>query len=376
MKMLNLIALLGLSALCFVQAAAGATIRVNCNNNSGDAALINAAITGSAAGDEIVINGPALINAPISLLGDRTYRGESRTGTVLKQANNANLVAVLASASYLSNSTTTGNPITVWQLTVDGNKANNTNSTTIGVILRNRDSVAEDLFITNMGGDGIRVTNPSANGTALTGNQSYGLIQNCFINSSGGHGVYAKDTGNKMIGWDIIDNWIAGSGDTSDSINVENANNWIIERNHLYGVHRHGIYADRAYNASISDNYVEGFGETTNVGTYYGVAVGLNGGATSYIYNNHVYNFGGEQSATSTYHYVSVVKVNYGTGTAEVVGNLVRGTSTTSASYGLYYAKGAGTALTVNYKGNQISNVTTPRFSGTGVTIVSQNSGL
>jgi len=375
MKKLNLFTLLGLTALFCAQAVHGATIHVACNNNSGDAALINSAIASSSAGDEIVIDGPALISQTISLRGDRTYRGDSRTGTVLQQANSANLVAVLASTSYLNNSATTDNPITVRQLTVNGNKANNTSSSTIGILLRSKEAVVDDVYITSMNGDGIRVSNPSANGTALTSNQNYGLIQNCFISASEGHGIYVKDTGNKCIGWDIVDNWISDSGDTSDSINVENGNNWIIERNHLYGVHRHGIYVDRAYNASISDNYVEGFGETSNVGTYYGVGVALNGGTASYINNNHVYNFGGEQSSSSTYNYVAVFRVNYGTGTAYVYGNLVRGTSTTSSSNGLYYSKGSA-ALTVNYKGNQISNVTTSRFVGTGVSIVSQNSGL
>lgn len=376
MKTLKNLAVFGFAALLFAQAAPAAVVRVTCLNNSGDSALINAAIAGSAAGDEIVIDGPASISQTISLLGDRTYRGESRTGTVLKQASNANLVAVLASASYLTNSTTTGNPITVRQLTLDGNKANNTNSTTIGILLRNRDSVVEDLLISSMRGDGIRVSNPSANGTALTGSQNNGLIQNCFISSSDGHGIYVKDTGNKCIGWDIVDNWISDSGDTSDSINVENGNNWNVERNHLYGVHRHGIFVDRAYNASVSNNYVEGFGETANVGTYYGVGVALNGGATSFICNNRVYNFGGEQSATSTYSYITVVRVNYGVGTANVYGNLVYGGSATSASSGLSYYKGSATSLTINYKGNQVTNVFSPRVVGTGVTITSANSGL
>ncbi|MES2569452.1 MAG: right-handed parallel beta-helix repeat-containing protein [Verrucomicrobiota bacterium] len=375
MKTFTQFALAGLSAFLWIGSTHAAVIRVVCQNNSGDAALINAAISGSVAGDEIVIDGPALISQTISLLGDRVYRGESRTGTVLKQANSANLSAVLASASYLTNSTSTGNPITVRQLTVEGNKANNTLINTIGILLRNRDSVVEDLFINSMGGNAIRLSNPSANGTGLSTSQSYGVIQNCFINSSGEHGIYVKDSGNKCVGWEIIDNWICGSGANSDAINVENGNSWIIDRNHLYGVKRHGIFVDRAYNVSVSDNYIEGFGESTTVGSYFGIGLALNGDVTNLIRDNRVFNFG-TITAGSSYYSIRVDRVNYSAGTANVYGNVVRGGSATANTIGLSYNKGNGTALTVNYKGNQVSNVQTPRSAGTGVTIVSQNSGL
>ena len=55
-------------------------------NAPGDAARINAAIAASTEGAEIVIRGTCLIDEPIRLRGNRSYRGESRTGTVLEQA--------------------------------------------------------------------------------------------------------------------------------------------------------------------------------------------------------------------------------------------------------------------------------------------------
>src|SRR5688572_27581822 len=108
----------GLALLLSAVPSAAKEIRVACRNDAGDAALINAAIAGSAEGDEIVIDGPGLINQAIKLLGQRSYRGESRTGTVLRQADGANLVAVMASDSFLDNSPTTGRPVSIRTLTV------------------------------------------------------------------------------------------------------------------------------------------------------------------------------------------------------------------------------------------------------------------
>src|SRR5690242_11650411 len=96
--------------------AYAAQITAACDNTSTDAATIQNAINNSAAGDEIVIDGPCLINATITLLGNRTYEGQNRTGTVLTQASGANLPAILASDSWVENFSTSGNPIVVRDL--------------------------------------------------------------------------------------------------------------------------------------------------------------------------------------------------------------------------------------------------------------------
>jgi len=79
-----------------VPTAHASRARATCHNTTTDAARIQAKINVSAPGDEIVIKGPCLLNATIKLLDNRTYRGDARTGTVLKQANGANLTAMFA----------------------------------------------------------------------------------------------------------------------------------------------------------------------------------------------------------------------------------------------------------------------------------------
>lgn len=339
-------------------------VDVRCSNSATDARKINAAIADSQVGDEIVIDGPCLINRVIKLVGNRSYRGQSRTGTVLAQADGANLKALLASDSYLDNAKTTGNPVAVRHLTLDGNKANNT-ARTAGMVLRSWQTVVEDVQILQTGGDGIRLTNPSADGTELTNTQVNGQIVGNFVEHAGRHGIAVDDPGNAVTDWNLTENWIGFSG--VDGIHLENAAGWVVERNHVYGVPETAIFAHRLYGTSISDNYVEGFGESGTAGNWYGINATVQGKAASTIANNRVFNFAGEATEGSTYRYIALSSVNYDSGLCSVTGNVVRGANT-PAGTGLYY-DGGENLLTVVSSGNAIVDVQTPIFVGATVTV-------
>lgn len=350
--------------ICFgIATARAAIITVVCQNNTNDATRINNAIAASAAGDKIVIAGPALINRTIKLLGNRSYNGTGRS-TVLKQAKGANLVALMASDSYLDNSQYTGDPVTVRHFTFKGNRANNRRAT-VGIILRSWLSDVEDVTIENFGGDGIRLTNLSANNTKLRNSQVNGRIVGNYVENCGGNGICVQDTGNSVTDWTLADNWVGNSG--KNGILLENAAGWMVERNHIYGVPQDAISAHRLYGSTISDNYIEGFGEATNAGVWYGIYATLQGNVASVIANNRVFNFGGESRTNSTYRYIGIANVNYSTGVVSVVGNSIFGAGT-SRGVGLYYNKGSGAGLTVASTGNAVVNVHTPRFIGPGVT--------
>lgn len=335
----------------------GAEIEVACSNSADDAGRINAAIAASEEGDEVVIDGPCLIAETIELLGDRAYRGKSRTGTILRQGDGANLEAMLASDSYLDNLPRTGSPISIRRLTLDGNKASNGAATT-AIILRSWQSVVEDVQIKDMGGHGIMLSSSSADGTQMTESTSVnGQIVGNFITDCDGHGVYVYEpAGNSMTDWNLTDNWIASSG--RSGIHLDNAAGWVIERNHIYGVPEHAIHAHRLYGTSISDNYIEDFGETAQGGVWYGIEATIQGGKASVIAHNKVFT-GDEANAGSTYRYIGISGVNYGHGVVSVTGNAIRG-SGTPRGVGLYYAQGEGTGLTVASSANVIADVATP----------------
>jgi hypothetical protein len=334
-------------------------------NTVADAAAINAAIAGSAEGAEVVISGPCLINETIRLLGNRSYRGEGRPGTVLRQADGANLVALVASGGFLDNTAWTGTPLAVRHLTLDGNRANNTRVPTAGLVLRSWLSVVEDLHIANMAGDGLLLTTLSADGTPIANSQVNGRIAASFIENSGRHGICVEDPGNSATDWTLCDNWIASSG--ADGIHMDNAAGWVVERNHIYGVAHDAIYAHRLFATSICDNYIEGFGETQEPGTWCGIRASVQGDAASTIATNRIFNFGGEPQPGSLYRYLAI-SANYGDGLVVVSGNAIRGAGTPRGT-GLHYTAGDNRTLTVVSTGNAVEGVSTPRFTDARVTV-------
>jgi hypothetical protein len=135
---------------------------------------------------------------------------------VLKQANGANLAAILASDSWVNNTSTTGDPLVVRDLTIDGNDA----------------------------------SNPTA-----------------------GDALVIRSWHTPVTDWNILDNWIASSG--GSGINMDNAAGWVVERNHLYGDGAAGISASRLFASSISDNYIEDFNTSGITATVQGDAASV-----------------------------------------------------------------------------------------------------
>jgi len=351
--------------LTAAHAAEPTRILVVGTNTPADADAVNAAITASPEGSEVVFRGKFLLTATIRLRAGRSYAGESRAGTIFRQADGANLPALMASDVWLDNTTWTGGPMAIRRLTLDGNRAGNPESKTAGLVLRAWLSVAEDLHIRGMGSDGLRLTSLSADGTQLKNTQVNGRIADCFIDRSGRHGVFVEDPGNAVTDWILRDNWIAGSG--ADGIHLDNAAGWVVERNHIYGVHHHAIYAHRLFATAISDNYIEGFGETTEPGNWCGIAATLQGDAGSTLAGNRIFCFGGEKQEGSTYRYLSLT-VNYGSALASVTGNVIRGAGTPRGT-GLHYTADAGRGLTVVSTANAVDKVGLARFVGERVMV-------
>ena len=115
-------ALLSIS-LASAHASYPGIVSVTCQNATTDASTLNTAIAGALSGSQIQIHGTCLVNATIQLVGNMSYIGDSRTGTIIQQANGANLPAVVASSGWYNNTTTVDAPITLAHLTINGNSA-------------------------------------------------------------------------------------------------------------------------------------------------------------------------------------------------------------------------------------------------------------
>jgi hypothetical protein len=258
---------------------------------------------------------------------------------------------MLASDTYLDNATFTGAPFTVRSLTLDGNRAANPTARD-ALVVRSWQTVVEDIEVVNSARHGIRVTSLSANGTALTNTQVNGRVSGNHVSDAGGRGVFIEDPGNSVTDWQLYDNWIADSG--SDAIAMDNAAGWVVRGNHVYGVGGIGLRADRMFGTTIADNYIEDFSVA-------GLRVSLQGDASSAISGNKIFQFSGATASQFL-----ETRVNYGTGNLSIVGNAIRGNG---SGVGLDLQKGSGTALVVTSTGNEVTNVTTSRRIGTGVTV-------
>jgi Right handed beta helix region len=341
-------------------------IDVECNGNAAaDTNRLTNSIASSNDGDLIRIHGACEVNQTIVLRSHRTYEGTSRTGSVIRQADNTNLLAVLASDSWANDSPTTGNPIRIAHIRIDGNKANNTG--THGLVIRSWLTVIEDVQIQNAPGDGILLTNRTRNGVTLTNTSVNGRISNVFVTGSGGVGIHVVDSGNSLTDWDLLDSWIANSGQSG--IYLENAAGWKIAGNHIYGVRQHALYANRCYGTTIADNYIEDFGRDGGAdSTWYGIASTVQGEVGSVIRDNKVFN-SSSQPSTGTFRFIGIPRVNYGTGVINVTGNVIRGRNETANNTALYYSGGSN-PLRVTSTGNQVYSAGTPMIIGPNAVLV------
>jgi hypothetical protein len=325
---------------------------INCRNNAQiDSRLIAATLARSAEGDAIVFDGTCLVTETIPLLGNRSYTGRSRTGTVIQQADGANLPAIFASDSYLDNSPTTGRGTALRTMTIKANSAANPEAGD-AVVLRSWQTFVEDVQISDARRHAIRLTNLSANGTPLTNTQVNGRIAENQINRSGGSGLFVEDTGNSVTDWQLEDNYIAGTG--GNGIHMQNAAGWMINSNHIYTVGGdHALYADRLWGSSIGDNYIEDFGTI-------GVVARVQGGAASTITGNRIFTKAGRGGT-----FLQVLG-NYGNAKAAVNNNTIRGRG---LGIGLDYQRGSAESLEVTSNGNLVTDVEIDRQVGEGVTI-------
>lgn len=351
--------------------SAAVVVDIFCTNTLGDSSLLDAGIARSTPGDAVAIHGTCLANQTICLPGDRSYRGDSRVGTIIRQADRANLPALVASASWCINSVWTDAPMRLSTLTIDARRK--TNNGTVALMIRAWQSVVTDLHVTGAASDGIRLSNLAADGvTGLNSTQVNGVISNVFVESSGGSGVRVLDTQNAITDWSLLDSWVASSGESA--VLLDNAAGWQVRGLHTYGTQRHAIFANRCFATTISANYIEDMGnEGAPACTYYGVACHAQTSAASIIADNKVFAFRADPDATSTFVYVGISGVasgggSDGVGVVGVHGNVVRGANRTG-DIGLGFAAGAG-RLDVSSSGNHVHGVRTKRRVGEGVQLV------
>ncbi len=320
---------------------------VTCKNGPADASRVQQAIDSSRPGALVQIGGTCLLDHGLRLLPGRTYSGDSRTGTVLRQ--HASMPYVLASASYTGNSAATGAPLSIRQLTVACSGRGRTN----GIVILNWQADVTNVDVSNCGGSGIVDTGRTASGRQISNTSVNSRFENNFITGSGDHGFAVIDGDNSVTDGYFVDNQVAQTG--GSAISLQNSAGWTITGNHLYGDNGDGIVAERLYGSTISNNYIEDFAGRRQSGTWYGILGSAQGGSGSTIDSNKVFNDAGERSGAA-YVYIAVTRTNYGTGHLAVTGNVIGGVR--HSDIGLQFSGGTQ-RLTVAVYGNDVSGVGT-----------------
>jgi hypothetical protein len=342
--------------------ASGATVNVTCAGTS-DGAAMNAAIAGSSVGDTIQFHGTCVTSQTIVLLGKRNYIGDHRNVTTIRQAAGANLSALLASDSWVNNSATSGDPISIAHLNLDGNSS--ANSGTNVLVIRSWLSHIYDLIVQNAPGDGILLPSLASNGsTNLSSTEVNGVIENVWVKASGSNGIEVSDSSGHITDWFLLDSAVEAS--TNSAIYLGNAAGWLLRGNHIYGVGKDGILASHCYGTTIQDSYIEQFGTSGGSGnTWYGIIASLSDSAASVISGNKIFMFQGTTNAANLI-YIAVTGHD-GFDQATVSGNTILGHSAATET-GLSYTLGSGTSMFISTTGNSVQRVGTPITVGTSVT--------
>jgi hypothetical protein len=344
------------SAVSTPGAAAGA-VGVTCHDDASDAASIQTAIDASSPGSVIQIGGgTCLLTKGLVLTGNRTYAGASTTGTVLKQASAMSYV--LAASDYTGNSTTTGDPLQIRDLTVACDGTGDTD----GIVIMNWQVDVAQVDVHDCGGTGITDTSVPVDGKPITNTSVNSRFENDFISNSGQYGFAVIDPVNAVTDGFFTDNQVADSG--NDGVYLQNTEGWNITGNHLYGDGGDGIEAERLYGTTIASNYIEDFGTGRQTGTWYGISGTAQDGPGSVILGNKVFN-GGEQSG-ARHVYIAVTAASSGTGHLSVSANVVQTVASADEAFSF---SGAPHQLVVASAANQVSGPGQARVTGSGVTI-------
>jgi hypothetical protein len=348
-----------------------ALTQVTCSGSSGDSATLASAIGGVPQGGTLVIAGTCYLTQPLVLSSGRTYEGttgdgsDDEVGTVLAQHFSGNYL--VASDGYADNTASdgTGDPLTVQDLAINCDSA-----ATDGLVLMAWQVNVNHIDVSGCD-SGIVDTNADAAGTAIPSGDSSvnSRFDDNFIQNSADYGFYVDDSANAVTDGFFDDNQVASSG--QNAIELSNAAGWNVVGNHTYGDTQDAIYADRLWGATISDNYIEDFGDGQSSGTWYGIFGTNQCGIGSTVDDNMIFNDGGE-STTATYDYLAVGENSSGCGGYLTVnGNTIYDQTSGNKATGMdFQGNGTASSLAIGSAGNIIRGVATARTtSGSDVSI-------
>ena len=345
--------------------------QVTCSGSSADSATLSGAISALPEGGTLVIEGTCDLTQPLVLAAGRTYEGSTGdgsndgVGTVLDQHFTGSYLVANDAYANKQASAGTGDPLTVQDLAIACDS-----SATNGLVLMAWQVIVSHVDVTGCD-SGIVDTNTDAAGTAIpaTGTSVNSRFDDNFIQNSASHGFWVDDSGNAVTDGFFDDDQVASSG--QNAVELDNAAGWNVTGNHLYNDTQDGIYASRMWGTTISDNYIEDFGDKQSSGSWFGIFGANQCGIGSTIDDNMIFNDGGEGTSAS-YTYLGVSQNSSDcAGLLTVNGNVIYDQTAGNKATGMdFQGNGSSASLVIGSAGNVIRGVATTRTtSGSDVSI-------
>ena len=194
--------------------------------------------------------------------------------------------------------TSVSNAPRVEGIVINGNGANQASGTGVGVAFCSYRGEVLRCRINDTRGDGIRITNMSANGSAVTGTcVECKIMDNTLAGcgtgnlSSNREGIALRDSGAVVVTDFWIERNVVWEGALAEThgmgIYCNSSSGGVVSENHLYGIGTHGIYMTGGNSTRITNNYIEYFGQLASFGVCYGIyAVDSGSGPGMHISGN------------------------------------------------------------------------------------------
>lgn len=355
------------------------------NGKDDDTRAIRAAIAAAPLGATVWFPpGTYVVSQTLALRAGCTYRGSNPNLSVIKQANGANLIALLVDEGYAGNSRQSSSGIQVEDLGIDGNSGHNRHGH--GLLLMADRSLVRHVLVNFPAEAGIVLTDQNKAGSVITNPAVENRIEDCTITQPGTYGIWVVDTNNSGRQTDgyLLNNIVKNPLGTW-AMRIERAAGWFITNNHVYHCAQNGIYLSHAECTYFYCNEIDHFGLTKiPPRQYYGLQVNfLMGRLRPSIFMGNVCATWEGLYPQNSYSYYEFNGDKYGQSSAVLVGNathndpvgadLKPGKADESTGF-TYYAQRGGT-LDISEAANNNDGARTSSLVSPGGSVLQSGAG-
>lgn len=309
-------------------------------------------------------SGEFYVNGPIKIPPNRSIRGAGDSGLGLLSETTIRATAAMPAVIYSVGWDTGANTVAQQNIKIRDLKLYCNGLTTYGIVTQNYDSKFENLHIQGSTADALLQDSFDQSGVVHIGNTGVNnRILDCTAEGCGqGFTSNEASSGTAVFTDGFIENCTVTSTTGAYGIGIQRMAGWTVDNNHLYGLAQHGILAAQMFASSITNNYIETWGNTGTSGFWRaidGSSIGQSdGGPGSVISHNRLMMFNAPGNAASNIRGISITCDANNSANFAVEGNVAHcGPAAGFANATAFaYANAAATSnLTIASTGNLVT---------------------